>query len=124
MESITTPPAHTPGPWNTHDYGDDKYPWIIIEADLGHHVAAVERYLGKDDRSAADARLIAAAPALLNLARKLVIVCHDRLADLKEEAERLSDFFSEEAEDDILARIDHYTSLKSEAENAIALIEG
>ena len=74
MKKKATTSAHTAGPWNTFDYGDKKYPWIIIEDKHGFHVAAVERAAVKDDPSAANACLIAAAPELLNALKMAVLV--------------------------------------------------
>jgi hypothetical protein len=61
--------AHTPGPWKAADpgdYGDYNGECIVV---LGDHkrVAVV---LGYGPESQADARLIAAAPDLLEAARK------------------------------------------------------
>ena len=72
MATATTSPAFTAGPWNTFDYGDKNYPWIVIEDETGDHIAAVERRHGKNDKSSANARLIAQAPALLKSCQDLV----------------------------------------------------
>jgi hypothetical protein len=51
---------HTPGPWTVHNFGDDSWE-ILTETDS---VAEVQDNLDNPGRSEADARLIAAAPAL------------------------------------------------------------
>ena len=49
------------------------------------------------------------------MARKLVILCDDRLAELREESAQRQD-------SDITERMNHYVSLKHEAESCIAEI--
>lgn len=72
MATANTSSAFTAGPWNTFDYGDPKYPAIIIEDSNGFHVAHVERSHSGNDPSAANARLIAQAPALLKSCQDFV----------------------------------------------------
>ena len=64
------------------------------------------------------------APELLVLARKLVIVCDDRLAALNDYTEGLKGIFGEETEADVNDRKEHYSSLKDEALKCIAEIAG
>lgn len=71
LATAHTSSAFTAGPWNTFDYGDPKYPCIIIEDSNGYHVANVERSHSGKDPSAANARLIAQAPALLKSCKTL-----------------------------------------------------
>ena len=122
METFTTPPAHTPGPWNTYDYEDEEYPWIIIENDQGYHIAQLDRSVTQPDTSTANANLIAKAPDLLNLVQKLVVVCDDRIFDLTREAGLLADLTGDE-DQELQESIDHYASLKKEAEDPISRIQ-
>ena len=101
--------------WDHYDFGDKNYPTIKIEDDRGNPIAYIDRSDRAPAVSAANARLIARAPDLLNLARKLVIVCDDRLAELREESAQRQD-------SDITERMNHYVSLKHEAESCIAEI--
>ncbi len=110
-----TSSAFTAGPWDHYDYGDKKYPTIKIEDDRGNPIAYIDRSDRGPAVSAANARLIARAPDLLNLARKLIVVCDDRLAELREESDQWQD-------SDITDRINHYVSLKHEAESCISEI--
>jgi len=55
----TTPTTHTPGPWYEMTKGENNYQSAICEETTGKTVALT--YTSND----ADARLIAAAPALL-----------------------------------------------------------
>lgn len=107
------PSAFTAGPWDHYDYGDKKYPTIKIEDDHGNPIAYIDRSDRGSAISAANARLITRAPDLLVLARKLLIVCDDRLAELRLESAQWQD-------SDITERTNHYVSLKHEAVSCIA----
>lgn len=67
---------HTPGPWRAHIHPPEE--------DREHYVVAAEWQInicrtGRWDRaSAADARLMAAAPELLTAAKDLVLACMRR----------------------------------------------
>lgn len=56
--------AHTPGPW---DYVEDGPDYLAIMAPGDFQVASV----GVDDNSTADARLISAAPELLEILKQV-----------------------------------------------------
>lgn len=116
------PSAFTAGPWDHYDYGDKNYPTIKIEDNHGTPIAYIDRSDRGPAISAANARLIARAPDLMNLARKLIIVCDDRLAELQEESVRLQGINSDDAEADLSERTQHFASLKSEAETCLAEI--
>lgn len=64
-----TEPKHTPGPWRV----DPDYPWDIQNADGSLEIASVNPYRREDGEDGevgdADARLIAAAPDLLEALR-------------------------------------------------------
>ena len=115
-----TSSAYTAGPWDHYDYGDKNYPTIKIEDDRGNPIAYIDRSDRGQAISAANARLIARAPDLLDLVRKLIIVCDDRLAELAEESDQSQVFDRKDA--DVTGRTNHYVSLKHEAENCIAEI--
>jgi hypothetical protein len=58
---------HTPGPWHAHyQYADGKEHLPNIDADAGPGIATMEPY-GTREQQIADARLIAAAPELLEV---------------------------------------------------------
>lgn len=57
---------HTPGPWEAGQYGNS----FIVTAKGGMYDVAVVRNIGNED-NAANARLIAAAPDLLEALRQL-----------------------------------------------------
>ena len=114
MKNPTKSSAHTEGPWNTFDYGDKNYPWIIIENEQGFHVAVVERGNAKNDPSAANACLIAQAPELLKLVRSFRCSCEDRIAILREEGEQ--DYVDKK---DIDAQIGHWSVLLKRCESVL-----
>ena len=62
MTTEQTRTAHTPGPWETANYGLDRYE---IQG-CGTRIAVVDRI--------EDARLIAAAPALLRIAQMVTLL--------------------------------------------------
>ena len=72
MQTSETKSQHTPGPWTAEPYrvGDSAYK-IVYDAD-GHWLAEVFDVPNAPDTAAADARLIAAAPELLEALRNLV----------------------------------------------------
>ena len=120
-----TSPAHTAGPWHIFAEDDD---FIHIErVKDGAGTAFIDIFCSEEndrdiEECRANARLVAKAPELLALTRKLIIVCEDRLATLDDEAEGLSDFFSDKTEAEINDRIEHYRLLKNEATECIAQI--
>ena len=117
------PSAYTAGPWDTHDYGDKKYPTIKIEDDHGDPIAYIDRSDRGNAVSAANACLIAHAPELLALAHKLVIICDDQLSALTNTRDHMGDSLNDGANEDLATSISHYASLKYEAESCITEIE-
>ena len=71
--------AHTPGPWliewNAAQGGEGHY--ITDSKDMGElsRIAAVLFHDDADNETRANARLIAAAPDLLEIARAIVAIC-------------------------------------------------
>ena len=59
---------HTPGPWRL-EIDDDDY---CIMSGNNHLIAIIEGMVGEYDKDEHDARLIAAAPSLLEALRKIV----------------------------------------------------
>jgi hypothetical protein len=59
---MTIPGEHTEGPWEAHAWGDDRYEILTAEGDL---IADIRGYQGRTTTDA-DARLMAAAPQLLD----------------------------------------------------------
>lgn len=72
---MTTETKHTPGPWRAKQYG--KYgEWKVLQADeLRHHICTDIR--GLDGMDEANARLIAAAPTLLEALQELLTYLGD-----------------------------------------------
>lgn len=64
---------HTPGPWTVVEYGDDSPGALVVHSDRDNRVCfmATPGRTGDFDRIAANARLIAAAPKLLEAAQGL-----------------------------------------------------
>lgn len=60
---------HTPGPWTVEEYGDDETPALVIHKDSETRVCfmATPGSQGDPAKIEADARLIAAAPELLDV---------------------------------------------------------
>lgn len=82
--------AHTPGPWETwHD--EDRTDWIVQQAE-GRF--AVCRLMPRN--AAADARLIAAAPELLDACRQVLALFHQEIAgdESMSAADFLDDFLN------------------------------
>lgn len=82
MTTETT--RHTPKPWTMEATGSDI---MIFSADGCSAIARVYRYRGNDEgEGVANARLIAAAPEMTELARELILECsqlYKRLAALE-----------------------------------------
>ena len=59
---------HTPGPWTVEEYGDRDYPTLVVHSNSENRVCfmATPGSNGDPAMIAADARLIAAAPDLLD----------------------------------------------------------
>jgi len=59
---------YTPGPWTVEDYGDDETPVLVVHKDTESRVCFMATPGSNGDPAiiAADARLIAAAPDLLD----------------------------------------------------------
>lgn len=74
---------HTPGPWTIEEYGDDDAPALVIHKDTETRVCfmATPGSYGDPAKIEADARLIAAAPDLLALAKAMmqaIETCEDQ----------------------------------------------
>ena len=121
-----TSSAHSAGPWRVFAEDED---YIHIERIKdGENAGFIDVYCSEEcnrdiEECRANARLVVKAPDLLALARKLVVVCEDRLAALAEESDRLQDFFSDDAEADIAERTAHYLAIREEAVKCLASIE-
>jgi hypothetical protein len=109
-------PAFTDGRWEAQR--DEHGTWSVHAIhrrgpiELDHHLAIV-RFRGAE--AEANARLMAAAPDLLELARSFRNACDSRISILQEErAEPYADV------DDLDDQIGHWTSLLSKCEAAIA----
>jgi len=61
--------AHKPGPWQLGDPKFDGKGFRKVEAPLWHPIAQVIKRQSRKDEDAANARLIAAAPELLEAAK-------------------------------------------------------
>ena len=100
-QSEVTSPAHSTGPWKVFSEDEDYIHIERIKDGAGQTI--IDVFCSEDDNRdieecRANARLVAKAPELLTLARKLVAICNDRP--------------------------EHYSSLKDEAMKCIAKIEG
>jgi hypothetical protein len=62
---------HTPGPWFPVSPDGSKWSVVTRKGDAGFFVAQVMRHCPGDPAGEANARLIAAAPAMLDLLRKI-----------------------------------------------------
>lgn len=71
---------HTPGPWTIEEYGDDDAPALVIHKDSESRICflATPGSHGDPAMIEADARLIAAAPELLEAAQLLEAAEHNR----------------------------------------------
>ncbi len=121
-----TSPAHSTGPW--HIFAEDEDFIHIERIKDGQDASIIDVFCAEENNKdieecRANARLVLKAPELLALARKLVIVCDDRLAALADKTNRLQDFFSDVAEADIVERTGHYVSIRDEAVTCIEAIE-
>ncbi len=69
--------AHTPGPWEIDDYGTLRGPAPEDESTAGQHIADLvdENLDWLSPNGEADARLIAAAPELLEALQVLLMAC-------------------------------------------------
>ena len=121
-----TSPAHSARPW--HIFAEDEDYIHIERIKDGKDASIIDVYCSEEnnrdiEECRANARLVVKAPELLALARKIVVVCEDRLAGLADESDRLQDFFSDDAEADIAERAAHYAAIKVQAVKCIASIE-
>lgn len=122
--------AHTKSPWivstSTNEQVYDGEEHLIVlshpEFGTGQIIADIE---SSANESAANARLIAAAPDTLKCTKALLLVCDDRLSMLKEEeAEALNGCDDEqEIKDEYSERRKHYRLLKKDAMDAIGKTE-
>jgi hypothetical protein len=64
-DHIVTPATHTPGPWEVSGDRDDSDGLCVVEKATGRLICLVESTLGYAAADEANARLIAAAPDLL-----------------------------------------------------------
>ena len=72
-EGVSKPvtPKHTPGPWTLREYKESSNPYILINS--GSWDIAHSRHSARDwEEERANARLIAAAPTMLEMIRFLV----------------------------------------------------
>jgi len=82
---------HTPGPWEAQqitDEGEERGLAFIVAANLGGLVGAAmpwptEYDSGDFSRIKANARLIAAAPALLEALREIQTICEENNSDCR-----------------------------------------
>lgn len=70
MSTQETRAKHTPGPWHAESSGEPLAGWMVLARGQGNCVCSTSNLKG---RAEANARLIAAAPELLDAA-KLVLV--------------------------------------------------
>lgn len=82
---------HTPGPWDYDQTGDDKRICVgigLVEGPNGYDVAEVYSDDCDHDEALANARLIAAAPDLLDAVRELEAILAEGLFNI--EPDRIS----------------------------------
>lgn len=77
---------HTPGPWTVIEYGDEEAPNLVIHSQGEMRVCfmATPGSNGDPAMIAADARLIAAAPVMLEVLRACEIAIRGRDQDERE----------------------------------------
>ena len=68
---------HTPAPWTVEEYGDDESPSLVIHKGTATRVCfmATPGSHGDPARIEADARLIAAAPEMVEALKDLARLC-------------------------------------------------
>jgi hypothetical protein len=126
--SPATASAHTPGPWNV--YSRDGRTFIAAEnpEPIGEDTSAYSRICDiphcSDGRipscRMANARLIAAAPELLDMAKQYSSDCKTRIALLNDEIISGDDPDIDDLED----QIGHWTATKKQVDAVIAKVQG
>jgi hypothetical protein len=117
MPHASPPSAHTPGPW----FADLVDLIIYTSGDTASKIAVVHQQLEPSEDSdvtSSNARLIAAAPDLLKLARSFRCSCGERLSILREERNVL--WMQAFETDDIDDQIGHWTTLQNTCDAVIA----
>ena len=119
MNSITTSPAHTAGPWRIDSLGDDRI-WILD--DQSNYIGEITTedecgFVCSKVQQRANARLIAAAPDLLTEAKRYSSDCGSRICILEQD-------FSEDPSGDIQDQIAHWQATKAGVDKVIAKAEG
>jgi len=77
---------HTPGPWRGHNNGDGTMRGIYGEAPYGNMICYMTNPVPSNHEGAANARLIASAPALLQALEKLYVAIVDAAWEQKYQA--------------------------------------
>ena len=119
----TSSPAHTPSPWQVRQNAETP---LYVAAKARHGFVCVADIWGMeeqrdiDDEARANARLIAAAPDLLDMARSARNAFEERISCLQEEREAIDETDDEECCDDLEDQIGNYEYLLRKAEAAIA----
>ena len=117
-------PAHTTGPWQVRQNAETPL-YVVAKASHGFVCVAdiwgMEEQRNIDDEARANARLIAAAPDLLDMARSARNAFEERISCLREEREEvLDDTDDEECCEDLDDQIGNYEYLLRKAEAVIA----
>lgn len=104
-ETDTDGPDHTPGPWTvrSHEWWEDKsgqdrwHDWLITDAeDSGVKITVIPHTF---DATEADARLIAAAPDLLDALREYVAYQEQNMeGDLNQDRDVFEDIMEDKME--------------------------
>ncbi|MFO0945636.1 MAG: hypothetical protein U1D30_06790 [Planctomycetota bacterium] len=124
MTNGTTSSAHTPGPWFL-----EPVDLIIYDGDHkgAEAVAFAEDRHNADEREA-NARLIAACPELLELARGFSIACDIRVSILQEEDALYCECDDKEKHEnphcDVGQQVDHWRAYKQQIDAVIAKATG
>ena len=113
-----TSPANTPGPW-TYQFCDDENAAFRIQCESDHSDIANVFSRNTHGEQEPNARLIASAPELLDMARSARNAFEERISCLKDEL--LEDFADTE---DIQDQLGHYRCLLKKCEAVIAKAEG
>jgi hypothetical protein len=133
MENTVTLSGHTSGPWSL-EREDDR---LELKGDSGSKpIAHIYDSLNSEENEidegelerdaqeyAANARLIAAAPDLLDLAQRFQWSCEERLSILEEELEEARSFVGEDGTDDIDEQIEHWEWLLRKCNAVLASVQ-